>query len=123
MSLSDDIKIEDELVEIIETPEDNKLRFLKELEFVQCLANYKYLDWLARQGYLNEPAFVGYLNYLLYWKEPDYSQFLTFPQCLAILDLLQEKTFRDSLHDPNFTTHLLGTQLFNHWKFLQSQTL
>eukprot|EP00960_Hanusia_phi_P050273 760121-Hanusia_phi.AAC.2 len=56
-----------------ESPE--RVRFLVELEFVQCLASPHYLDWLASQGYLRDPKFIRYLDYLQYWKQPQYSKY------------------------------------------------
>eukprot|EP01138_Halocafeteria_seosinensis_P014868 gb/GECG01015178.1/.p1 GENE.gb/GECG01015178.1/~~gb/GECG01015178.1/.p1 ORF type:complete len:175 (+),score=23.01 gb/GECG01015178.1/:1-525(+) len=91
-------------------------RFLMELEFVQCLANPKYLHYLALWGYFDDGAFVQYLGYLQYFKQPKYAVHLTyardsptvrestdcyglvsyrFPQCLFFLERLQDKSFRE----------------------------
>ncbi|KAG8239356.1 hypothetical protein J437_LFUL018610, partial [Ladona fulva] len=59
-----------------ETEDQQRLRFMVELEFVQCLANPNYLNFLAQRGYFKDQAFVNYLKYLLYWKEPDYARYL-----------------------------------------------
>jgi len=52
----------------------------------------------------------------MYWKDPGYTRFLTYPHCLFILDLLQEELFRKSLSNP-FVTETLETQQYFHWKF------
>lgn len=71
--------------------------FTMELEFVQCLANPDYLQWLAKNRYFEQPAFINYLRYLQYWKKPQYATSLLFPQCLRILDALQDAAFRKKL--------------------------
>ncbi|ORX41791.1 mediator of RNA polymerase II transcription subunit 31-like protein [Piromyces finnis] len=99
------------------TKEDkNKERFQLELEFIQMLSNPLYLHWLAQEGYFNKPEFINYLEYLKYWKNEEYSKFIMFPYCLAILDLLQHKEFRDSLANNDFALNIHKKQ-FNHWKY------
>eukprot|EP00914_Ancora_sagittata_P010144 GHVO01019524.1.p1 GENE.GHVO01019524.1~~GHVO01019524.1.p1 ORF type:complete len:122 (-),score=9.21 GHVO01019524.1:164-529(-) len=77
----------------------NRKRFTLELEFVQSLSNPEYLHALAQKELFSEPAFINYLSYLRYWKKPEYGQFLTFPQCLRMLDALQNPDFREKLSD------------------------
>jgi mediator of RNA polymerase II transcription subunit 31 len=85
---------------------DNE-RLLIELEFVQNLANAKYLNYLAQQGYLEEESFLSFLRYLQYWKKPEYMQLLVFPQCLAFLDsILNDKNFRRELAVPQFVDYV-----------------
>ena len=79
------------------TPDEQRERYVCEMEFVQMLANVQYLQHLARQGYLDQPAFVGYLAYLRYWRRREYAARLVFPQCLHFLELLQSPRFRDAL--------------------------
>ena len=55
----------------MEPPADPELRrFVVELEFVQCLANFGYLHFLAQRRYLADESFVAYLRYLRYWESP-----------------------------------------------------
>ena len=55
----------------MEPPADPELRrFVVELEFVQCLANFGYLHFLAQRRYLEDESFVAYLRYLRYWESP-----------------------------------------------------
>jgi len=76
--------------------EDNRL--LVESEFIQNLANPKYLNYLAQEGFLEQPQFINYLIYLRYWKKPEYMQYLVFPQCLEMLDaLIDNRQFRREL--------------------------
>jgi len=93
-----------------------KLRVSMELEFVQCLANPRYLHFLAQQRYFQDQAFVNYLKYLLYWKEPEYAKFVVYPHCLFFLEQLQEESFRKELVNANFV-ELLWRQQFNHWRY------
>ncbi|XP_030375755.1 mediator of RNA polymerase II transcription subunit 31 isoform X2 [Scaptodrosophila lebanonensis] len=78
----------------IESEEQQKRRWLIELEFVQCLSNPNYLNFLAQRGYFKDPSFINYLKYLQYWKEPEYAKYLMYPMCLYFLDLLQYEHFR-----------------------------
>lgn len=67
-------------------------RLFIELEFVQNLANPKYLNYLAQQGFLDQIEFINFLKYLRYWKQPNYLKHLAFPQCLVFLDALIENS-------------------------------
>ncbi|EKX43804.1 hypothetical protein GUITHDRAFT_56682, partial [Guillardia theta CCMP2712] len=96
-----------------ESPE--RVRFLVELEFVQCLASPHYLDWLANQGYLRDPKFIRYLDYLQYWKQPQYSKFLVYPHCLRFLDLLQHEEVRTVLTNDRSICLKITDQQFYHW--------
>jgi len=82
-------------------------RLMIEMEFVQNLANPKYLNFLAQRGYFEQDSFLQFLAYLQYWKEPEYSQHLTFPQCLAFLDaILNDKNFRREAALPQFVEYI-----------------
>eukprot|EP01104_Vermistella_antarctica_P001572 TRINITY_DN11639_c0_g1_i1.p1 TRINITY_DN11639_c0_g1~~TRINITY_DN11639_c0_g1_i1.p1 ORF type:complete len:148 (+),score=31.06 TRINITY_DN11639_c0_g1_i1:150-593(+) len=106
----------------IETPDKARLRFLMELEFVQCLASPEYLQFLAQQRYFKEPAFIGYLHYLLYWEGAAYSKFLVHPQCLYFLQLLQDEKFRQSLSKPE-TIEWIHCQQFHHWRYYRAHRM
>lgn len=78
-------------------------RFIIELEFVQNLANPKYLNYLAQGGYFEQPSFLNFLSYLRYWKTEPYISHIIFPQCLAFLDaLIDNPSFRRELCLPQF---------------------
>eukprot|EP01039_Chlorochromonas_danica_P006805 gene6804-7518_t len=82
-------------------------RFYVELEFIQNLANARYLHYLAIQGYLEDSKFLSFLSYLRYWKAPNYAQHLLFPQCLVFLDaLIEDAHFRKELLSPAFMEFL-----------------
>ena len=54
-----------------EINDDNKeheeiLRFMQDLEFVQCLANPYYLKYLSNMGYFDDENFVNYLQKSLF---------------------------------------------------------
>jgi mediator of RNA polymerase II transcription subunit 31 len=90
--------------------EVNDPRFIRELEFVQCLSNPDYLDYLVKQHFFADPAFINYLKYLLYWTTPAYSKYLRFPQCLHFLRLLQDRDFRTHLEDPSTIEEIKAQQ-------------
>ena len=50
--------------------QEDARRFQMDLEFVQSLANAKYLFVLAthKENYFTNEQFIEYLKYLLYWK-------------------------------------------------------
>ena len=61
-----------------------KLRFQLELEFIQCLANPAYLQFLAQSQIFADEAFINYLDYLLYWKKPEYAQYVLYKRLIQI---------------------------------------
>jgi len=75
----------------------DRKRFQIELEFVQSLANPNYLNFLAQRGYFKNQTFLNYLKYLMYWKEPEYSRYLVYPQCLFLLEMLQQEKFLNEI--------------------------
>lgn len=78
-------------------------RFYIELEFIQNLSNPKYLNYLAQSGYYEKESFINFLRYLRYWKRPEYSKYLVFPQCLAFLDaLIDDPQLRREFAFPQF---------------------
>jgi mediator of RNA polymerase II transcription subunit 31 len=116
------------------------VRFQLELEFVQCLANPRYVNCaprfpacalrraaspddapqpthadLAQNRLLAEPAMVAYLAYLQYWRSPAYARFLAYPAALAMLALLQSPDFRAAMASPDATEHVWRQQ-FYAWK-------
>jgi mediator of RNA polymerase II transcription subunit 31 len=87
-------------------PENDK-RLLIELEFIQNLSNPKYLNYLAQNGYLQQDCFINFLKYLQYWKEPQYTKLLVFPQCLSFLEaLIYNPSFRRELLIPQFIDYI-----------------
>lgn len=87
----------------MEAGPDKESKFHIELEFVQNLANARYLHYLALQGYLEDAQFLRFLTYLRYWKQPQYVHYLLFPQCLVFLDaLIDDAHFRRELASPQF---------------------
>merc|ERR1712131_340727 len=79
-------------------PQDQeRVRFVAELEFVQCLANPNYICFLAQNGYFKKPEFINYMEYLKYWKKPEYAKLIRYPTCLRFLELVQDKKFREAI--------------------------
>ena len=70
---------------------------------------------LAQNRYLEDPAFVEYLDYLQYWREQRYCKFIKFPQCLRMLELLQEASFRTALKRADFKDAMASQQHW-HWR-------
>lgn len=97
---------------------DDHQRFLLDLEFVQTLANPKYLNFLAQRNYLKNSAFINYLKYLLYFKEENYIKHIRYPQCLYFLDLLQREQFRQELVQESYCRYIEDQQLYA-WQRLQ----
>ncbi|CAF2444756.1 unnamed protein product [Rotaria sp. Silwood2] len=97
---------------------DDRQRFLLDLEFVQTLANPQYLNFLAQRNYFKNPAFINYLKYLLYFKEDNYIKYIHYPQALYFLDLLQREQFRQELVNTNYCRYIEDQQLLA-WQRLQ----
>ena len=92
-------------------------RFELELEFLQSLASPAYLHHLATQGYFQDKSFLVFLKYLQYWKEPEYSKYITYPHCFYFLDLLCEnETFRKELVHIPFRDFVHQQQFYN-WQY------
>ncbi|EAL64822.1 hypothetical protein DDB_G0285221 [Dictyostelium discoideum AX4] len=102
--------------------EANYLRFIMELEFIQCLSNPRYLNYLAQNRYFQDKAFVNYLVYLQYWKKPEYAKFIVYPQSLYFLDLLQEERFRQELNHSQ-STDFIHEQQFYHWQYYRNNRM
>ncbi|ODV89589.1 hypothetical protein CANCADRAFT_4207 [Tortispora caseinolytica NRRL Y-17796] len=79
------------------TEELSPSRFEVELEFVQSLAHPFYVNFLAQNQYFEKPEFLQYLQYLEYWRQQPYRDYLVYPNCLHVLTLLQQKSFRDQI--------------------------
>jgi mediator of RNA polymerase II transcription subunit 31 len=97
---------------------DDRQRFLLDLEFVQTLANPQYLNFLAQRNYFKNPSFINYLKYLLYFKEDNYIKYVRYPQALYFLDLLQRELFRQELVNATYCRYIEDQQLLA-WQRLQ----
>lgn len=86
-----------------------------ELEFVQSLSNIPYLQYLAQNNYLSDPNFINYLKYLTYWQKPEYAKFLVYPNCLHILEMLQNESFRLNIVNPEFLNTLMN-DMVKRWQ-------
>ena len=106
----------DELIQTIIN--DDRQRFLLDLEFVQTLANPQYLNFLAQRNYFKNPSFINYLKYLLYFKQDNYIKYVRYPQALYFLDLLQREQFRQELVNANYCRYIEDQQLLA-WQRLQ----
>ena len=96
-----------------ESPENAAKRFVIELEFVQLLADPKYLQFLAKQAYLSQPAFLRYLAYLYAtWTAPEYVTHLLYPHCLTYLRcILMDPQFRVAVLSDDFIESLRKQQI------------
>jgi mediator of RNA polymerase II transcription subunit 31 len=133
-----------------ESEEDERKRFSIELQFVQVLANPRFLhctsdsprararvladargqpvggpllvEDLAQEKFFENKAFVAYLGYLRYWKRPEYVKYVTYPHCLFMLDMLQNEHFRRAMLQPNLV-NVIYDQQFYQWKFNRANRL
>ena len=97
-------------------------RFVRELEFVQCLANPRYLHiMLVQRNYFGDPNFVNYLKYLMYWTRPEYIKYIRYPQAIHFLRLLQDQEFRAQLADISFIQSLEAEQHNYHWHYRRNR--
>ena len=91
--------------------DDDLVRFERELEFGQCLANTDYIHYLAIHGWMDDPRFVAYLRYLhSYWRTPAYARFIMFPLALEYLRLLQEPSCREACKSAEFCHEMRNQQ-------------
>lgn len=111
-----ELEKERELKEKEMNEKQQRKRFLVELEFVQCLANPNYLHYLAKEEMFDNDSFKNYLKYLLYWKRPEYIQFIKYPECLFFLDLLQNDELQQMIKDKNCVHFICEQQMLN-WKY------
>ncbi|KAI9326626.1 SOH1-domain-containing protein [Obelidium mucronatum] len=105
-----------------QTSSANERRLILEIEFVQCLANPKYMQFLAQHGYFNDPAFINYLKYLLYWRQPEYAHLIVYPYALEMLEYLQHEGFRRAVALES-TVQLIHTKEFYHWQHWKKDEL
>ena len=100
----------------------NTERFTLELEFINALANPKYLHRLAADGVLRDPAFVEYLRYLAYWEEPAYAKFVLYPHALRFRRELLREEFRLALENPRVSERVFAEQ-FEHWRTFRERAI
>ena len=106
-------------MEAKEINDDNKeheeiLRFMQDLEFVQCLANPWHLKDLSIKGYFDDERFVNYLKYLLYFKKAEYMKYITYERCIVFLELLQFKEFRQKIKEFRYE-YILDSFITREW--------
>ena len=96
-------------------------RFVRELEFVQCLANPRYLYFLVQRNYFGDPNFVNYLRYLMYWTRPEYIKYIRYPHAVHFLRLLQDQEFRTQLADFRLIESIEAEQRNFHWHYRRNR--
>jgi mediator of RNA polymerase II transcription subunit 31 len=109
-------------------------RFVLELEFVELLANVRYLQRnlsflksrhfnllkdLAQTRVLLDERFIHYLKYLQYWRKPEYVVFIQHPHALYFLELLLKPEFRAKLLDPAYVDLVHDNQYW-HWRYFKA---
>ncbi|XP_057771931.1 mediator of RNA polymerase II transcription subunit 31-like isoform X1 [Salvia miltiorrhiza] len=105
---------------VYKDPDDDRQRFLLELEFVQCLSNPTYIH--SQNRYFEDGAFIGYLKYLQYLQRLEYLKFIMYPHCLFFLELLQNVNFRNAMAHPA-NKELAHRQQFYFWKNYRNNRL
>ncbi|BGP17502.1 suppressor of hpr1 [Rhodosporidiobolus nylandii] len=105
----------------------NRARFETELELLRVRSLNRFGGWrgqqraaLAQQGLLESEPFLNYLTYLLYFRQPRYSRFLQYPQCLHHLSLLTApgaagESFRKALKEDGLMPQTLAGKQVAHW--------
>jgi mediator of RNA polymerase II transcription subunit 31 len=83
------------------------LPFVRELEFVQCLANPRSLNYPVQRNFFGDPAFLNYV----YWTRTDSVKFLRFPQGIHFLRLLEDPDFRRELTHESCMPEIEGQEL------------
>ena len=114
--MDEEKKVEPENPQTTEEDDPEKNRFIRELEFIQCLANPRYINWLASRNYFGDPAFINYLHYLQYWERPEYAKYLKYPQAIHFLRLLLSPAFRTYISDFKNLENVESEQ-FKYWQF------
>ena len=97
---------------LADVPDDD--RFAVELEFVQSLANPRYVHHLASEGMFKDDRFIAYLRYLAYWERPEYAKFILYPHCLRFRRLLLDDAFRVAMENPRCAEKAFKAQ-FELW--------
>ena len=121
----------------VESWKRKHLRFVMELEFVEMLANPRYLGYLSQQGYFEDERLMDYLLYLRYWLDrPEYTARITHVHALTFLHSLtahlvmtdtdereqatrKHKQFVKLLKDPRFIEKLCASQTA-HWQVFKT---
>jgi len=92
------------------------LRFMMELEFVECCSNLRYLQSLSQREYLENEKFLNYIEYLQHWRRPEMAKNVRHVHALQFLELLTHKNFREKLKDQAYLTFVEGQQ-HKHWLY------
>ena len=58
---------------------------------------------------------INYIEYLNYWRQPEYSRHLRYPQCLATLELLKYESFREAIANQS-CARFIEDQLILNWQ-------
>jgi hypothetical protein len=76
-------------------------QFVKDLEFVQMLADIDYVRQLHVRGYLYDPQFKEYISALSYLLTPENIRLIRYPEGLWTLKAFQREGFIESTKDPS----------------------
>jgi hypothetical protein len=74
-------------------------QFVKDLEFVQMLADIDYVRQLHVRGYLYDPQFREYISALSYLLAPENIRLIRCPEGLWTLKAFQREGFIESIKD------------------------
>lgn len=79
----------------------NYQQLLKDLEFIQMLANPSYVLSLVDRGYLANEQFLEYLDNLkVFYQKRELFSMIKYPEGLANLKKIQERGFSISIRNP-----------------------
>lgn len=87
---------------------NNENIIIKDVEFVQMLANPAYLSFLIQNNYLESTEFMQYL------KKPPFIFMINFPNSLVFLDLLlqEDDQFKRELRKGEFIDYIHKQQYY-----------
>ena len=89
-------------------------QLVKDMEFVQMLADVAYLRQLHTRGYFYDEKFTEYIRNLSYLFLPQYIKLIRYPEGLWTLRSLQKEGFIESTKNPQtFERFLLFCQSRN----------
>lgn len=82
---------------------------------MQLLSNPHYLHHLSKNNYFKNNQFREYLKYLEYWNTEPYINFLIYPQCLIILEALNNNEEIVNQLDDQKIIEFIDEQLTGFW--------
>lgn len=74
-------------------------QMIKDIEFVQMLADPRYVFDLIKRGYFHNEKFRSYINGLKYLYRPEFFKLVKYPEGFYNLDAMVEKGFSEKMQN------------------------